>query len=132
MILVLVLGALAYWRYKLSERHFAETLAAMDELGPRVDTEGCVTAVLAWHERCEADKNLCDHGVPRVITHCLVGSDRTSTCDALDLSSAQAQWVFERCERRGTSCGDRKNCACASAYRAIDSFCRYGQEGISL
>lgn len=130
--MVLVFGTVAFWRYKVSERHFAETLQTMDALGSRVDTEGCVSALLEWHGRCEADKNLCDNGVPLVMTHCLVGADRSEMCGGLDLSSAQAQWVFARCEERGTPCGNRKNCACASAYRTIDSFCRHGQEGVSL
>lgn len=130
--MVIVLGTVAFWRYKVSERHFAETVKEMDALGPTVDTEGCVSAVLAWHARCEADKNLCEHGVPLVMTHCLVGADRSETCEGLDLSSAQAQWVFTQCEARGSTCENRKNCACASAYRTIDSFCRHGQEGVSL
>lgn len=131
-MLAVVLGVLAYWRYSESERHFAATLQEMDRLGPTVEAEGCVTAVLEWHGRCEADPALCDHGVPLVLTHCLVGADRGATCDALDLSSAEAKWVFDRCVERGTPCTNRKKCACASAYRTIDSFCRHGQEGVAL
>lgn len=131
-LLVLILGPLAYWRFTVSGQHFAEAMHHMDELGPTVDTEGCISAVLDWHEHCEADRNLCNHGVPRVLVHCLVGADRQATCDGLDLSSAKAQWVFQSCEERGTPCDDRKNCACASAYRTIDSFCRHGQEGVPL
>lgn len=132
MALAVVLGVLAYWRYTVSERHFAETLTAMDRIGPAVDTEGCVTAALDWYGRCEANKPLCDNGVVRVITHCLHASDRGEYCDGLDLSSSKAQWVFGKCEERGTPCASRKKCACADAYRAIDSFCRYGQRGVSL
>ncbi len=130
--LALVLGVLAYWRYTVSERHFAKTIAEMDALGPTLDTDGCVGAVLDWHARCTANKPLCDDGVPRIMTHCLVGADRQSTCEELDLSSAKAQWVYGKCQDRGTPCRDRKKCACADAYRTVDSFCRHGQKGVSL
>lgn len=131
-VLVVVLGTLAYWRYTVSERHFAETLAHMDEVGPSLDTEGCVSEVLQWHSTCEANKPLCDNGVPRVLTHCLSGADRKAFCGGLDLSSSKAQWVFDKCEERGTPCANRKKCACANAYRTIDSFCRHDQKGVSL
>lgn len=132
VVLVLVLGVGAYWRYAVSERHFAETLAKMDQFGKTTDTEGCVTQVLKWHQSCEANRPLCDDGVPRVMTHCLAGEDRAAYCETLDLSSSKAQWVFQKCEERGTPCTNRKKCACANAYRAIDSFCRHGQQGVAL
>ncbi len=132
MALAVVLGVVAYWRYTLAERHFAETLAQMDEIAPKVDTEGCVSAVLEWHGRCETARPLCDDGVVRVMSHCLIGADRQEYCGGLDLSSAKAQWVFNRCQERGTPCLDRKKCACADAYRTIDSFCRHEQKGVAL
>lgn len=131
-VLVVVLGVLAYWRFTVSEKHFAGVLTEMDRTGPTVDTEGCVTAVLQWHATCDANRPLCDDGVPRVITHCLLGADRSETCNELDLGSAKAQWVYGRCESRGTPCRDRKKCPCADAYRTIDSFCRHGQKGVAL
>jgi hypothetical protein len=88
--------------------------------------------VLQWHRTCAANKPLCDEGVARVMTHCLVGRDRADYCATLDLSSAKAQWVWNKCVDRGTPCENRKKCACADAYRTIDSFCRYGQEGVAL
>ena len=130
--LAIVLGVLAYWRYTVSERHFATALAQMDAVAPTLDTEGCVTEVLTWHRTCEANKPLCDDGVPRVMTHCLMGADRAEYCKGLDLSSAKAQWVFEKWRVRGNECTNRKSCACADAYRAIDSFCRHEQKGVAL
>jgi hypothetical protein len=130
--LVMVLGVLAYWRYTVSERHFAETMVTMDRLGSTADTETCVSAVLDWHATCEANRALCDNGIARVITHCLHAGDRGEYCNGLDLSSSKAQWVFGKCEERGTPCHSQKKCACADAYRAIDSYCRYGQQGVSL
>jgi hypothetical protein len=132
MALAVVLGVLAYWRYTVSERHFSEALAAMDELAPTLDTDGCVGAVLQWHSTCSANKPLCDDGVPRVMTHCLAGADRSAYCSTLDLSSAKAQWVYGKCEDRGTSCRDKKKCPCADAYRTVDSFCRHDQKGVAL
>jgi hypothetical protein len=131
-VLALVLGVLAYQRYTVSERHFAETITKMDGIGATADTETCVSAVLDWHSTCEANRALCDNGVVRVITHCLHGADRGEYCSSLDLSSSKAQWVFAKCEERGTPCSSTKKCACADAYRAIDSYCRYGQQGVSL
>ncbi len=131
-VLVVVLGFAAYWRYTVSEKHFADVLGQMDAKGPQLDVEGCVDAVLDWHAHCEANKPLCDNGVPQVMTHCLVGQDRSPTCEALDLSSARAHWVFLSCQDRGTPCRHKKKCACADAYRTIDSFCRHGQRGVTL
>jgi hypothetical protein len=131
-VLAVVLGVLAYWRYTESEANFAKALAHMQAVGGDLDTEGCVDEVLKWHEECSANKPLCDNGVPRVLTHCLVQADRAATCDSLDMSSAKAQWVYKQCLDRGTPCRDKKRCACADAYRAIDSFCRHDQQGVAL
>ena len=130
--IVVLMGFAGYRQLVQSRDHFAETTKMMGELGKTLDTEGCITAVLDWHGECAANKPLCDNGVPMVMTHCLMGRDRTDTCEELDLSSAKAKWVFDQCMDRGTPCTDRKTCACASAYRAIDSFCRHGQEGVAL
>jgi hypothetical protein len=131
-VLAVVLGVLGYYRYAASETYFAAGLARMEVVGTQVDTEGCVDAVLDWHTHCEANQPLCDNGVPRVLTHCLAAADRSETCEALDLSSSKAQWVYASCLERGTPCTNKKACPCADAYRAIDSFCRHGQEGVAL
>lgn len=131
-ILAVGMGVLGYYRYAVSEDHFAVVLQKMSTEGASLDTEGCVDAVLTWHETCEANKPLCDNGIPRVMTHCLAAADRTQTCESLDLSSASAQWVYGQCLDRGTPCQDRKKCPCADAYRTIDSFCRHGQTGVAL
>lgn len=131
-ILAIAMGVVGYLQLVRSRDHFEVTTQKMDAIGKTVDTEGCITAVLGWHGNCAANKPLCDNGVPMVMTHCLQGRDRASTCESLDLSSAKATWVFKQCEERGTPCFNRKTCACASAYRAIDSFCRHGQKGVAL
>ncbi len=131
-VVAAAMGILATYRYDESERHFREIEAKMDAEGPNLDVEGCVDAVLAWHASCRANKPLCDHGVPKVMTHCLAGRDRSEACRAIEGRSARAQWVFARCEARGTPCKSRKKCPCADAFRALDSFCRHDQKGIAL
>jgi len=132
-VLVVCLGITAYWRYTVSENWFAESLPHMDAIGQTADAEGCVDAALEWHETCEANKPLCDNGVPRAMTHCLMADDRAALCEAIDLDdTGKAQWVFKSCFDRGTPCKSRKKCPCADAYRAIDSFCRHHQQGVAL
>jgi hypothetical protein len=133
-IVIVVLGVVAYWRYTVSENHFAVTLADMDRKGPELDVEGCVDAVVEWHGRCEANKPLCDNGVPQVMTHCLAGRDRGEACEAMELGSAKAEWIFQSCSDRGTPCrpSDKKLCVCANAYRTLDSWCRHDQKGVAL
>lgn len=132
VIIILVGGVAAYWRYVQSENYFAVSLQEMDRKGKELDVEGCVSAVLEWHGRCEANKPLCDNGIPQVMTHCLVGRDRAEACAALELGSAKAQWVYESCMERDTPCTNKKQCACADAYRTLDSFCRHDQKGVAL
>jgi hypothetical protein len=132
VIVILVGGVAAYWRYVKSENHFATTLQEMDRKGKALDVEGCISAVLEWHGRCEANKPLCDNGVPQVMTHCLAAQDRSQTCSEVDLGPAKAQWVYEACLERDTACANKKQCACADAYRTLDSFCRHDQKGVAL
>ncbi|MCX4239866.1 hypothetical protein [Paraliomyxa miuraensis] len=131
-IVVVVMGVAAYWRYDVSEDHFAVTLTEMDRKGPVLDVEGCIDAVIEWHARCEANKPLCDNGVPQVMTHCLVGRDRKDACESIELGSAKAQWVYLSCLDRGTPCRNKKQCVCADAYRTLDSYCRHDQKGVAL
>ncbi|MBL4685810.1 MAG: hypothetical protein JKY37_14540 [Nannocystaceae bacterium] len=131
-VLVVCLGITAYWRYTVSENWFATSLPKLSETGEHVDTEGCVDAVLRWYDNCAANKALCDNGVPRAMTHCLMAADRAPTCEELGDRPAKAQWVFKSCLDRGTPCKSRKKCACANAYRALDSFCRHDQKGVAL
>lgn len=131
-IVVILCGVTAYWRYTVSETWFAESLPAMSEFGKTVDTEGCVDASVRWHGACDANKPLCDNGVPRAMTHCLMADDRSEVCSEMSHESAKATWVFKRCADRGTPCKGRKRCPCADAYRALDSFCRHGQKGVAL
>ncbi|RMG98037.1 MAG: hypothetical protein D6705_07155 [Deltaproteobacteria bacterium] len=131
-VVAVAMGILATYRYGQSEAHFREIQAEMDAKGPNLDVEGCVDAVLSWHASCSANKPLCDHGVPKIMTHCLAGRDRSEACAKIEGRSARAQWVFDRCAERGTPCKSRKKCPCADAFRALDSFCRHGQKGVAM
>jgi hypothetical protein len=66
------------------------------------------------------------------MTHCLAGRDRAKTCEALDLSSPKADWIWTTCFERNTPCSNKKQCPCADAYRTLDSFCRHDQKGVAL
>ena len=132
IVLVVGMGVLAYYRYVQSENHFVEASEQLKAAGAHEDVEGCIDQVLSWHERCEANRPLCDHIVPKMMMLCLSAQDRSRACDALDMSSARAQWVFRSCRDRGTPCKSRKKCPCADSYRALDSFCRHGQQGVAM
>jgi hypothetical protein len=131
-----VLGVLAYRNYVLTERHFREVIAHMDEVGADASVEECVTEVLQWYRSCEGIVELCSHAVPKMMTHCLKAQDRDAYCDGLDLASAKAQWVYEKCadhDGEDQCAGKHKRkCACANAFRAVDSFCRYDQQGVAM
>lgn len=131
-VLAVVLGITAYWRYTISENWFAQSLPELGEAGKHTDVEGCVDAVIEWRKTCEANEPLCDNGVPRAMTHCLMADDRAPTCASLGDRPASSKWVFSSCADRGTPCKNRKKCACADAYRALDSFCRHDQKGVAL
>jgi hypothetical protein len=85
--------------------------------------------------------------------HCLSARERDQTCEQyLDPASGMhaatqdmrdrarnpavaggsGRWVYARCEERGMVCRNKRECACAETYRAIDSFCRTGQQAVQL
>lgn len=156
LIVTLSVGVLAYWRYANSERWVAEGVAKMDRIGAELEAEGCIDEVVSWYGECDehrANAAVCLQGVSILMYHCLSARDRQDTCEVyLDPDSAVHQptesmrerarnadaagehgrWVYARCEERGESCINKRECACAEAYRAIDSFCRTGQQAVQL
>jgi hypothetical protein len=50
----------------------------------------------------------------------------------MDEDMAKGTWLMERCRERGSECKVMKKCTCAAAYRALDSFCRSGQERVQV
>ncbi len=156
VIVTVIVGVLSYRRYANSERWVAEGIAEMDRVGAQLGPEGCIDESVKWYDECdqhEANAAVCLQGVSILMFHCLDARDRTETCDQyLDPDSAVHQptesmrerarkaesaggsgrWVYGRCEERGMSCINKRECACAEAYRAIDSFCRTGQQAVQL
>jgi hypothetical protein len=156
MVVSVLVGVLAYWRYASSERYVQEGIAEMQRVGAELDVEGCVDAVLDWHHECDQHQTnaaVCLQGAKVLMFHCLDARDRGDACELyLDPDSAAHQatedmrararnpekagesgkWVYARCEERGMPCINKRECACAETYRAIDSFCRTGQQAVQL
>lgn len=155
-LVTVVVGVLAYWRYANSERWVAEGIATMSQLGAELEPEGCIDETVAWYGECDqqgANAAVCLQGVSIVMFHCLDARDREQTCelyldpqsnvhqptDAMrkrarnaETAGESGRWVYARCEERGMVCRNKRECACAEAYRAIDSFCRTGQQAVQL
>lgn len=155
-IVTVLVGVLGYRRYANSERWVAEGVAQMDRVGAELEADGCIDATVKWYGECDqhqANAAVCLQGVSILMFHCLAARDRQQTCELyLDPASAVHQptesmrerarrpetagesgrWVYARCEERGLACINKRECACAEAYRAIDSFCRTGQQAVQL
>jgi hypothetical protein len=155
-VLSILFGVLAYWRYANSERWVAEGISRMDAIGAEIDVEGCVDEAVEWYDACdqhEANAAVCLQGVGILMQHCLSARERDQTCELYldpasnvheatedmrararnpDAAGESGRWVYARCEERGMVCRDKRECACAQAYRAIDSFCRTGQQAVQL
>ncbi len=129
----LFMGVFAYYRYVTSERVIMAGMASLELKGTNLDSEGCIDEVLAWHKQCDALSVMCNDAVSIAMYHCLEARDRAPDCGKLkpDVVS-RGQWVFAVCKERGTECRHRKQCACADAYRALDSFCRTDQKAVQL
>lgn len=155
-IVTVVVGVLAYWRYANSERWVAEGIAKMDRVGAELKPEGCIDESLSWYGDCDeqqANAAVCLQGVSILMYHCLAAADRHDTCELYldpesevhqptesmrerarnaETAGESGRWVYARCEDRGISCINKRECACAEAYRAIDSFCRTRQQAVQL
>ncbi|MFV8753060.1 hypothetical protein ACNOYE_21135 [Nannocystaceae bacterium ST9] len=154
--LSVLLGVFSYWRYAQSEAYVAKGIETMQARGGELEVDECVGEVVAWHDACDQnDTNaaVCLQGVKVLMFHCLHAQDRTQTCELyLDPESGvheategmrerarnpekageSGNWVYARCEERAMTCTIKRECACAEAYRAIDSFCRTGQDAVQL
>ncbi len=127
------MGVLAYYRYVSSEKSIMRGMAEMEQKGASLDSEGCVVAALEWHKSCEGLGVMCNDAVKIAMYHCLEARDRSADCGKLEPNVvSKGQWVFTVCKERGTECRIRKQCACADAYRALDSFCRTDQQAVQL
>lgn len=134
--LSILFGVLAYERYAGSEKWVAEGIESMERVGKTADVQGCIDEAIEWHRGCEAnDANqaVCNHAVKIEMFHCLQARDRKAECEA-DWSNPpeKGSWVYQACEERGNRCINKRECACAEAHRAVDSFCRTGGEAVQL
>lgn len=137
LIGVFVVGALMAWQmhraYVRGELVVQAALPGFEEQGKGLDAEGCIDAVLAWHKQCDATAVMCNKGVLQAMYHCLKPQDRAADCKKLPVAEGMdGKWVFITCKDRGTPCKRSKDCACADAYRAFDSFCRTDQKAVQL
>ena len=132
-VVAVFMGVFAYYRYVTSEKAIMAGMIELEQRGGGLDSEGCVDLVLDWHKRCEALNSMCNDAVKIAMYHCLEASDRSVDCGKLkpDVVS-KGQWVFGVCKDRGTACRLSKQCPCADAYRALDSFCRTDQQAVQL
>jgi hypothetical protein len=134
---IFVIGGLMTWQmhraYVQGELVVQASFPEMAEKGRTLDAEGCIDAVLEWHKECPATAVMCNKGVLQAMYHCLKSQDRSEACKALPASETMdGKWVFITCKERGTQCKRTKDCACADAYRAFDSFCRTEQKAVQL
>ncbi len=132
VVITIAMGIFAFWRYTESERWVQASLIEMEALGKTVDVEGCIDASIDWRNRCAANKTLCENAIPLATYHCLEQQDRSDSCLILDHDMSTGTWLMERCRARGSECKVMKKCTCAAAYRALDSFCRTGQESVQV
>lgn len=152
----IVIGVFAYRRYAMSEQWVVEGIRHMDAVGAELDVDECVDEAVTWYADCDqhqANAAVCLQAVGILMHHCLSARERDQTCELYldpnssvhqptedmrararnpDAAGESGRWVYARCEERGMVCRDKRECACAQAYRAIDSFCRTGQQAVQL
>lgn len=134
---IMVLGGLMavqmHRAYVRGEQVVRAALPQLEAQGRTLDSEGCIDAVITWHKQCDATAVMCNKGVLQAMFHCLKAQDRSADCKKLPASEElDGKWVFVTCKERGTQCRRTKDCACADAYRAFDSFCRTDQKAVQL
>lgn len=128
-----LMGLAMHRAYVRGEAVVQSALPGFAERGRDLDAEGCIDAVIAWHKQCEATAVMCNSGVKTAMFHCLKARERGADCGKLPSGEGMdGKWVFVTCKERGTQCRRTKECACADAYRAFDSFCRTDQKAVQL
>lgn len=117
-----MLGALAFWRYRVSEAALRADLASFARRGAGLSVEQCVDAVIAWNSNCRAIIGLCDASVSRMTNACLKAADRQVYCRQLAPGeTADTRFGKVPCARRQVKGRAKK--ACAAAYRMIAARC---------
>ena len=118
-----LLGAVAYWRFTVSERFLTRSFVVLERRGRTLTVEKCVDEVLRWGTRCEAMKSLCDASVPRQLEACLAGSDRSAYCRSIGQRYMATEFGVPECRARGILHRGREKTNCALSYRAIAAYC---------
>jgi hypothetical protein len=116
-----VLGVMAFARYRSSEKYIKAALAEMEVRGKKLPVEGCVDDILVWRTRCEAMAGLCQAAVSRLMGVCFRATDRRAYCQQLKVSTTDTRFGFKECKARGVKRHAKK--ACGGMYRVIDSHC---------
>lgn len=140
-VVSLLLGFLGYKRYAESERWVAEGIVHMQEVGEALDAGACVDEALTWVGGCkEHDTNaaVCQQAVKLEVFYCLDAAGwegRAQSCEdhlAEYGDEDSDKWVYAACTARGEACFSKRECACAEAIRAFDSYCRTEGQGVQL
>lgn len=126
LVLAVAIGVTAYYRFVQSEKHLTERFEYFVSLGPTQTVDGCLNEVLHWSENCSAMLSLCKDSVPRMMSACLDGADRSEYCAGVEDIRRMTSFGYDDCHSRQLD--KVRNRACADAYRAIDKFCdtRFG------
>lgn len=133
--LSIIFGVMAYERYARSEQWVKTGIEQMQVKGKTLDAQGCIDASIEWNNACEendANSAVCLHAIKLQIFHCLKAQPRDADCETIANPPNEGKWVYAVCEERGNRCINKRECACAQAFRSYDSFCRSGQEAVQL
>jgi hypothetical protein len=138
----LIFGVLAYKRFVESSAIVRDALVTMEKVGAEVDAHACVDEVVKWHKECGArggDDAVCLQAVKLTMFHCLAAKPREEECKLYEVPQRDTHgkidpgdWVFMRCIDRGLACKNTKDCACAQAFRSLESFCVSGQKAVQI
>ena len=134
LVASVLLGIFVYYRYAASETYVKEGIARMDKVGGSLTADGCVDAALEWFNGCEANSAnaaVCEQGIKLVAFHWLKAAPRDEACEAYQ-GSPNGRWVYGKCEERGQRCVNKRECACATVFRSMESFCINDQERVPL
>lgn len=128
------LGVWVYFNAKSDVMRLSPELDQWRERGKTLSSEECVNGAIDWFKTCEAQGRICLDAVPRAVAKCLSAQDRSATCSTMGADMKSSQWAYDHCVEKGI---DRKSErglkeSCTEAWRALDTYCKSGQEGVAL
>ena len=113
----------------------------MQSIGRQLSASACVDEALARVEGCQEQQTnavVCQQAVKIQVFHCLDAAGfaaHEGVCEdhlAEHEDETNDKWVYTTCTERGRGCFSKRECACAEAVRAFDSYCRTKGEGVQL